>query len=70
MDAANFLDTFGRDRIIERATIDTCRDIFQPEVTADALVRVTRIRERGEGRESIEISRIASLNERIISILM
>lgn len=50
MDAANFLDTFDRGRIIESAAIDTCRDIFPSEVTASALVKVTRVSRATEKR--------------------
>lgn len=40
MDAANFFDTFGYARIIERPTIDTCCNIFLSEVIANVSVEM------------------------------
>lgn len=40
MDTANFLDTFGCARIIERPAIDTRRNIFLSEVIANVSVKM------------------------------
>jgi len=43
MDTANFLDTFGCVRIIERLAIDTCRNIFLSDVITNVSVGIIQV---------------------------